>query len=153
MKVTVSKPQDAKSIVVVSTSNPEQAAIMLRSTIMTANSQGFIQSEKRVGWLKGKTEELQALAATLKEGDDFGAKCFPVKLVVKESLEPFYTNQEPKKNPTTGEVVTHLGAPVYRQTFVVAEGSSEVDIKLTSDTANANVSIAETKVDFHEANK
>ena len=76
-----------------------------------------------------------------------------MKLVVKESLEPFYTNQEPKKNPTTGEVVTHLGASVYRQTFVVAEGSSEVDIKLTSDTANANVSIAETKVDFHEANK
>jgi len=140
MKVIVSKPKNKSSILVVSESNPESAAIMLRSEVTTINPQGFIQSEKRVGWIKGKVNQLKALIAeyTLTDGTDFNSVVpneLKVKLVIKEALEPFYDNQEPKLNPQTKEPVTHSGALVYRQTLVLNESSSEMDDKLTTDRA------------------
>lgn len=141
MKAIVSKPQDATSIVIVSRNDESRASIMLRSDVMTANEQGFIQTEKRVGWIKGTKEEIQKLASNLKEGDDFSVKCFPVKLVIKETTSPAYANHEPKINPKTQEVITHLGAPVYRQTFVVSEASSDVDCKLITDKVTATIEV------------
>lgn len=43
----------------------------------------------------------------------------PGKVVVTESLTPFYEGQEPKRKGADGEVITHLGAPVYRDTNYV----------------------------------
>ena len=133
MKTVVTLANGHDKIVMVSSNNPESAAIMLRSEIMSANDQGFLQTEKRVGLFKGKTEDIQKLAATLKPGDDFSAKVFPVRLVIKESFEPAYDGHQPKINPTTKETVTSSGAPVYRQTFVVAEASAETDVFLATD--------------------
>ena len=143
-KVTVSVPQGKTSVLLVNEKNPEQAAIMLRSNVMAANDQGFLQIEKRVGWFKGKTSDLEAIAKTLKDGDDFYAKTgISVKLVVREKTEPFYPTQEPKKNPTTGEIVTHKGAAIYRSTFVVDANSPAQDEKLTNDVVAVN---ADTKM-------
>lgn len=153
MKANVSLAKGATSIVMVSPKNPDFAAIMLRSDVSTSNTAGFLQTEHRVGWLKGKTEEIQMLAKDLKEGDDFSAKCFPVKLVVKESNTPFYEGQEPKRNPKTNEIVTSLGATVYRQTLVVSESSSEADVKLTTDKAEAAVGAPSTKEAVNEFTK
>ena len=132
MKVTVSMPKNATSIVVISKNNPESAGIMLRSNAIGINDQGFMAEEKRVAWFKGKTEQIESFVKQygLKDGSIFP---IPVKLIVKESTTPFYNNQGPKVNPTTGEVINHNGSPVYRQTIVVAESSSEVDVKLASD--------------------
>ena len=132
MKVTVSMPKNATSIVVISKNNPESAGIMLRSNTIGINDQGFMAEEKRVAWFKGRTEQIESFVKQygLKDGSIFP---IPVKLIVKESTTPFYNNQEPKVNPTTGEVINHNGSPVYRQTIVVAESSSEVDVKLASD--------------------
>lgn len=154
MKAIVTKGQGHDSIVMISSTNPESAAIMLRTEILTANAQGFLQSEKRVGLLKGKTGDIQKIAVGLKEGDDFSAKVFPVKFVVKESFEPFYAGQEPKKNPQTDEVITSKGAPVYRQTLIVSESSPEVDVRLETDrdTSNAAAKV-ESGTGFETLNK
>jgi hypothetical protein len=130
MKAIVTKSAKHDSIIMISKTNPNSASIMLRSETLGANDQGFLQKEVRVGLFKGKTEDLKAL--NLHEGQDFST-VIPIKLIVKESFDPFYAGQEPKMNPDTKETVTSGGAPVYRQTIVVADSSAEVDAKLPSD--------------------
>ena len=148
MKAIVTLANGHDGIVMVSSNNPESAAIMLRSETMSANDQGFLQTEKRVGLFKGKTEDIQKLAATLKPGDDFSTKVFPVRLVIKESFEPAYNGHQPKINPSTKETVTSGGAPVYRQTFVVAEASAEHDVFLATDKEATAVKTVEAEVAF-----
>lgn len=141
MKAIVTLANGHTDIVMISKNNPESAAIMLRSDVMSANDGGFIQIEKRVGLLKGKTEDIKALAANLKPGDDFSQKVFPVRLVIKESFEPAYNGHEAKINPTTKEQVTSNGAPVYRQTFVVAENAPQQDEFLATDRESVTAKI------------
>ena len=152
MKAIVTKANGHDSIVMISQNNPDSASIMLRTEILGVNDQGFLTTEKRVGLFKGKTEDIQRLAAGLKEGDDFSAKITPVKFVVKEKFEPFYSGQEPKINPQTKEVVTSSGAPVYRYTFVVSESSPETDVRLATDRAEATAAMP-TNGEFSEKSK
>ena len=148
MKAIVTAPQGSNQILMISRKNPDSAAIMLRSETQGINAQGFVQNEVRVGLVKGKTEDMRKIAANLKAGDNFSEKVMPVKLVVKESLKPFYNDQEPKINPQTKEIVTHMGAPVYRQTIVVAEDSSETDVKLVTDSSAASVTTTATRTEY-----
>ena len=148
MKAIVTAPQGSNQILMISRKNPDSAAIMLRSEIQGINAQGFVQNEVRVGLVKGKTEDMRKIAANLKAGDNFSEKVMPVKLVVKESLEPFYSGQEPKINPQTKETVTHMGAPVYRQTIVVAEDSPETDVKLATDSSTASVTTTAIRTEY-----
>lgn len=136
MKTIVTTPKNSDKIVIMSKSG-NSAAIMLTSETNTVNDQGFLQVEKRVGLFKGKVEDINKIASTLKAGDNFSEKVLPVKLIVKESTTPFYEGQEPKINPETGAVIQHNEQNVYRQTFVVAETSTEVDAKLISDPVEA----------------
>lgn len=148
MNVTISMPKGATSIINVSKNNPESAGLMLRANSTGVNDQGFMQEEKRVAWFKGKTEQIEAFVEQydLKEGSIFP---LPVRLVIKESNTPFYAGQEPKVNPTTGEVIKSNGLPVYRNTIVVAESSSEQDSKLATDREAVNVTAQATISDFH----
>lgn len=142
MKAIVMKAEGHDSVVMISASNPEQAAIMVKSTINSMNEQGFLQQEVRVGLVKGKTELLNSLG--LREGDDYSAKVSPVKLIVKESTEPAFATQKAKINPTTQEVVTYLGSPVYRTVLVVSEGLDVQDVKLTTDREKVATSATAT---------
>jgi hypothetical protein len=137
MKAIVTLAKGHSDVVMVSANNPDSASVMLVTETITGNDQGFLQTEKRVGMIKGKTSDIKALG--LKAGDNFSEKVFPVKLVVKESHEPFFPGQTPKINPQTKAVITSLGAPVYRQTIVVSESSAEVDAKLITDKVEAGV--------------
>ena len=137
MKAIVTLANGHTDVVMVSVNNPESASIMLVSETMSVNDQGFLTTDKKVGLFKGETAKIKALG--LKAGDNFSEKAFPVRLVVKESHEPFYPGQTPKINPQTKETVTSQGAPVYRQTLVVSETSAEVDAKLLTDKAPAAV--------------
>ena len=137
MKAIVTLAKGHSDVVMVSANNPDAASVMLVTETMTVNDQGFLQTEKRVGMFKGETAKIKALG--LKAGDNFSEKVTPVKLVVKESHEPFYPRQQPKINPQTKQVITSAGAPVYRQTLVVSESSAEVDARLATDRENAAV--------------
>lgn len=143
MKAIVTLAKGHSDVVMVSANNPESASIMLVSETMSANDQGFLVTEKRVGLFKGETAKIKALG--LKAGDNFSEKVFPVRLVVKEAFSPFYPGQKPKINPQTKAVITSEGAPVYRQTLVVAETSAEIDARLATDKVEATV---ETNTEF-----
>lgn len=145
MKAIITKAKGHDSVIMTSANNPENASIMLRSELLTSNDQGFLQKEVRVGLLKGKTADLKAL--NLSEGQDISA-IMPVKLIVKEAFEPFYPGQEPKKNPTNGEIITSGGAPVYRQTLVVSESSAETDVKLLTDKIESAVKVGQSTAAF-----
>ena len=61
-------------------------------------------------------------------------KPYPVdgRVVVTESLEPFYKGQEPKTKGLDDQVITHLGAPVYRDAQFVFDLEAK-DNLLVSD--------------------
>jgi hypothetical protein len=143
-----STPHSQFSIIGVNNNNPEYGYIMLRSNTVGISDQGWRVEEKRVGRYVGKVEDLVKDVKTfgLQEGMDFSQKAFPVKLVIKESFEPAYNGHEPKINPTTKETVTSGGAPVYRQTLVVAENAPQQDEFLPTDreevTAKTQANVA-----------
>jgi len=132
---TSSKPHEKYPIITINGNNPEWGFIMLRSNVMSITPNGFRNEEKRVGRYIARVEDLVKDVETfkLKEGDDFGKKVFPVKLVIKEQTEPFYDGQEPKINPSSGEVITHNGQEIYRNTFVQPLDSAEPDTVLSID--------------------
>lgn len=130
-KTIVTLAEGRTDVVMVSKTNSDNASIMVKQSTMSANDQGFIQEEVRVGFVKGATETLKKL--NLKAGDNFSEKAFPIKLVVVEQFEPFFEGQEPKKNPKTDEIITSSGALVYRYTYAVSESSPMVDSKLPTD--------------------
>jgi len=136
-----STAHETHGIISVNNSNPEYGSIMLRSKSIELR-EGWLREVSRVGRISNRVEELVKIVETynLKEGDDFSAKVMPVKLVVKERNTPFYDGQEPKINPTTGEVVMHNGSEIYRNTFVEPAGSDSVDEMLVSDKVTTLVS-------------
>jgi hypothetical protein len=94
--------------------NPEWCSVRIESTVLE-NDEGFWNMKTRVGKIRLQVALAKALIANglLKEGKELPV---PGKIIVRESLEPFYDDQEPKVNPTTGELVLFLDRPVYRQT-------------------------------------
>lgn len=150
MQVLISKPENYNSskphekypIITINGNNPEWGFIMLRSNVMSITPNGFRNEEKRVGRYIARVEDLVKDIETfkLKEGDNFSNKVFPVKLVIKEQLEPFYDGQEPKINPSSGEVVTHQGQEIYRNTFVQPLDTAETDVVLSIDREPVEVS-------------
>lgn len=144
MRAIVTQAEGYEGIVMQSRRKPESAAIMLRHESQTINDEGFLQKEIRVGLFKGNTDDLNTLVerTNLRAGDDFSQKVIPVRLVIRESLEPEYAEHQPKINPSTGEVVTSGGSPVYRSTKVVAANSPLEDLKLEIDRVPAEQSAA-----------
>jgi len=61
------------------------------------------------------------------------------KLLVQESTTPFYEGQDPKTAGKDGDVITHGGMPVYRNTIFSIDGNSSDEL-LVSDSVNATVS-------------
>lgn len=65
------------------------------------------------------------------------------------SVEQSYDSQQPMINPSTNEVLTHLGAPIYRETVLTF--TNEADELLVSDQALAaqgqSVSVTEDSVE------
>lgn len=67
-------------------------------------------------------------------------KPYPIagKVQVIEATEPFYDGQEPKTKGADGDVITHLGAPVFRDTNYVFDLNAQ-DILLKGDKAGVRV--------------
>jgi len=71
-------------------------------------------------------------------------KAYPIpgKVVVTESLTPFYEGQEPKRKGAEGEVITHLGASVYRDTNYVFDLDAK-DTLLAGDRDGVETPVSE----------
>jgi hypothetical protein len=61
----------------------------------------------------------------------------PFDILVEEKTVPAYDNQNPKINPSTGEVIMHNNLPVYEHSSLVPKGSGAKVVNL-SRTNNSN---------------
>lgn len=105
-QVQITKHPVSGDVITVSQNNPEYGTIRVES-VATTFVDGFIRNAKRSALIRGKVEELQAIATQ---------KVLPGKIVVMESLQPFFAGQEPKINPQTDEPCLLDDQPIYRQT-------------------------------------
>lgn len=130
-----SKPHSEYPIITIGR-NEEYGSIMLRQEkLVIAPGTNIMNIQPRTAQFAGRIENLEKMVQEygLKEGDNFSKKVTDVELIVEESHEPFYEGQEPKINPSTGEVVTSDGQEVYRQTFIKPKSEEANDKLLTID--------------------
>lgn len=111
--------------------------IRVEQTVRTFNDGGWTRNTNRSALIKGTVEDLEAL--NLKAGQKL-----PGKIVVQETTEEPYPDAQPKMNPSTEEIITHQGQPVYRETFFTQDMSKqdtilEMDkVGETSDVPNVS---------------
>ena len=99
----------------------------------------FLSKDKSIAFISGRIEDLVEF---VKENelvvgtpvDDL----LNVKVIIKESTEPFYPEQKPKINPQTMQVVTHNGMNIYRTSLLVDRDSKETDQLLSNDAVDGN---------------
>ena len=115
---------DTGLIITAGTKNPEWGSIRVESMAIVNNGNGLVTIQKRVAFVRMRLDDAQMLidAKLLADG-----KPLPIegRIIVQESLEPFYEGQEPKINPTTKEEVLFSGLPVFRQAIFVSDESSK----------------------------
>lgn len=94
-------------------------------------SNGYMSFANRSAFITMDEETAKQMEPLLQED-----KPYPIagKIVVTESLTPFYDGQGPKVNPSTNEVITHNGQPVFRDTDFVLDSDAE-DTLLATDRA------------------
>ena len=90
------------------------------------------------------TLQESVLERRMKEGSlvEFGPYIVAGKegeLLVQESTTPFYEGQEPKTAGKDGDIITHGGQPVYRNTIFSIDDNASDEL-LVSDSVNATVS-------------
>lgn len=116
VKVTGASNANPNQIVGVSTNNPEYGYIRVESATVQMNN-GWLNSVTRSALIKGKTADLKKYAENLSIGTEL-----PGKIVVKESLTPFYEGQQPKRNGNSADSVVlfkrvdGVEKPIYRTT-------------------------------------
>ena len=122
--------------------------LMVTQSSLTA-SNGIFRESKRTAFvtLDEKAYGMFERAGLLRDGAPLPLQG---KLVITETLEPYMrkdgTPQKPKINPTTQEVITHQGAPVYRNTEFTQDLNA-VDTFLASDRDDNSASASEEVVE------
>ena len=136
MKYFIEQPFEGYAVVDgvinVNPKKPEFGFIGIRRKgIMLGN---FAKVDKSIAFISGEIATLREIVAEykLEVGMD-ASEVLNVKVVVRESFEPFYPTQEPKINPVTKAIVTSGGKPVYRSSFIVDKDSTDKDIFLEND--------------------
>lgn len=96
---------------------PSYGSVMVRQEGEISLEGGFMNKSDRVAFIGGDYEALKSYVEQkgYKDGSEIKGK-----IVIEESLTPFYEGQNPKINPETGEVLTKGGQPIYRQALYTA---------------------------------
>lgn len=114
----------------------EVGSIMVQQKSLTGMGR-LMRVSSRTAYLTLEQDALEFLSDYLTNGAELP---FEGRLVVQETLEPYVKKdgslQDPKINPTTQEVITYKGKPVYRNTFF-SEDTSVKDIFL-KDSPDSN---------------
>ena len=109
--------------------------IMVSQETFTGFS-GIARVSRRVAFITVEEKMANALLPSLRDNSPF-----PVngKIIIKETTTPYVRKdgslQSPKINPTTGEVITYNGNPVYRNTQFT-EDLSAVDVFLRDNNVD-----------------
>lgn len=93
-------------------------------------SNGFSRFAKRSAFITVEGSTADILEGMLVEG-----KPYPMggKIVLNESVSPFYPGQEPKRKGKDGEIILANGKPVYRNTEFTSDMNRN-DVFVTSDS-------------------
>ena len=106
-KVTVAAHPETGNVITPSANNEEYGTVRVDS-IETTFKNGFMNKAKRSAFIRGRQVDLESL--NLKEGSKMNGK-----IIKMEQHTPFFDGQDPKINPTTGEVVLTDGKETYLQ--------------------------------------
>lgn len=133
---------DMGNVIRQSNNNSEYGYIRLQQDRVTFGNGGWVKRSKVSTLLHGKLEDLQSL--------DFKADSeLAGKIIIKEQLEPFNSNdpdRDYKYAGDTGIICCVDGQPIYRKTFFVADTTAQdvllahtngEDIKDANGTSNA----------------
>jgi hypothetical protein len=118
-KVVV-KADEQGNVIGLSKNNPEYGYVKVQQFSVQINEEGWLRPVLRTALIKGKVEDLVAT--------NFKAEqVLSGKIVVKESLEPF-NSENPDKNfkiaGSTGIICRYNDQPIYRQTFYTQNESA-----------------------------
>jgi hypothetical protein len=108
-KVTVIADKEGH-VTCISENNPEYGYIRVEQIVQQIDNKGWLKNARRIAFINGKVEDLVKL--NYQEGDQL-----PGKIIVKESLEPFYLQNPDKHLKVAGEsgIVCRLDdQPIYR---------------------------------------
>jgi len=124
------------------TAKPEYGSLMLAASVVGIQN-GFVNSRKRIGFVSGVVKDLEdmILRYELEENSDFSALVSPHRIVVLEKVESEIGEEfgyTEKVNPSTNQILSKEGEPIYRKTEVVEEGSDIVDILISHDRIEAS---------------
>ena len=117
----------------------EVGSVMVQSKALSGLS-GLGRVQTRTAFITLEQEALDFLGDSLIDG-----AILPVagKIVIEETLTPYVrkdgSKQEAKINPTTNQVITYQGQPVYRNTYF-SEDVNAQDVFLRETPAMAGVS-------------
>ena len=107
----------------------EVGNVMVQSKTL-GNLSGLGRVQTRTAFVTLEQEALDFLGDSLRDNAPFPIEG---RIVVQETLEPWVSKsgkkQEPKINPSTNEVITYQGQPVYRNTFFSTTGDQDVFLK------------------------
>jgi hypothetical protein len=135
-------------IIVRNANKPEEGSIMFQESHISLNG-GYTNIQRRVHFQAGKIEDLKILCKEMKLKLGVGVTGY--KILVKESITPFFEGQDPKINPTTLEIMKSQGKDIYRKTVLASVNSTETDELLANDkvgvTEPAKVSASSTKTE------
>ena len=125
------------------TKKADLVSVRVEETAIGIDANGFMRKEVRSDFVKlpkALAEEMVAngiLKAGVPLKNITGQES---KIKIVESHTPFYEGQEPKINPTTGEIVLSGGQPVYRRGMLTTN-LSEGDTLLVSDKTTVNATV------------
>lgn len=154
-KLIVTVPRDEQGnpkhdLIKVSSKNPEWCGILVKSSIVRTSrtkTGGFVVDEStRSAYVQIKTDVAKKL--NLVEGMDLNALGLNLSIARKETREPQYINadgkpQDPKINPSNGEVILVAGAPVYMNDYIAPIGEADTLIRESQEASVASPAVAE----------
>jgi|TARA_R110002153_G_scaffold45462_4_gene128193 hypothetical protein len=135
---------DMGNVIRQSNNNSEYGYIRLQQSRVSFGTGGWVKKSNLSTLLHGKVEDLQTLGFKANE-------TLAGKIVVKEQLEPFNSNdpdRDYKYAGDTGIVCCVDGQPIYRKTFFTPDTTAQ-DVMLAhtngQDIKEANGSVSSTK--------
>jgi hypothetical protein len=123
---------DKGNVVRQSNTNPEFGHVRLVQTRVTFGNSGWVKKSNISTLLHGKLDDLRDLNL---ESMEF----LPGKIVIKEQLEAFTTNngdRDYKMAGETGIICCVDGQPIYRKTFFVADTTAQ-DVLVAHNNSEA----------------
>ena len=141
-------------------------SVRVQSTTMESTN-GYMNARRRSAFLRVEKELLNEFAKacglnpnfpqTAADPDNEGkfvATQIPFKLdgqiQVRESYSPFYEGQDPKSNPTTGEVFLKEGNEVYRDTQFITDTSAPAYVFDSGDVVEEGAKTLTPSVNTNE---